>query len=77
MKSPKYAELPGFMAKLWGPLGPCWSVTRLHSNTEIENHTQLCKTGFVIVIYPGSSNLSRLSTGILTDSLKGAPKLDP
>lgn len=77
MKSPKYAELPGFMAKLWGLLGLCWSVTRLHSNTEIENHTQLCKTGFVIVIYPGSSNLSRLSTGILTDSLKGAPKLDP
>lgn len=77
MKSPKYAELSGFMAKLWGLLGPCWSVTCLHSNTEVENHTQLCKTGFIIVIYPGSSNLSRLNTGILTDSLKGAPKLDP
>ena len=77
MKSPQYAELSGFMAKLWGLLGPCWSVTCLHSNSEIENHTQFCKTGLIIVIYPGSSDMSRLNTGILTDSSKSAPKLDP
>lgn len=75
MKSPKYPEFSDFTAKLWGLFRTTWVCDMLsHSDTESENHIQLCKPGFRIMIHPDNSKLTQLNIVILTDSLKSAPK---
>lgn len=66
----------GFHGQTRAGLRPSWSVTcSFHTDTESENHI-FCKPGFRIRICLNNSKFNQSNIGILTNSIKSAPKLD-